>query len=47
MAVETSVSAAGDGEEGKLKEGGKESMENKKIEGKKKDKNRLWGDGNN
>lgn len=41
--------AARDGEEEKLKEGGKESMENeyKKIEGIKKDNSRLWGDGNN
>lgn len=49
MAVETSISAARDGEEAKLKEGGKEFMENeyKKIEERKKDKNRVWGDGNN
>lgn len=49
VAVETSISAARDGEEAKLKEGGKEFMENeyKKIEERKKDKNRVWGDGNN
>lgn len=43
LAVETSMSAARDGEEAKLKEGGKESMENefKKIEGEKRDKNRV------
>lgn len=37
------MSAARDGGEAKLKEGGKESMENefKKIEGKKRDKNRV------
>lgn len=38
-----------DGEGAKLKERGKESMENeyKKIEGKKKGKNRVWGDDKN
>lgn len=49
LAVGTSVSAARDGEGAKLNERGKESMENeyKKIEGKKKGKNRVWGDDKN
>lgn len=47
--VELSLGAARDGPEAKLKEGGKEPMENEynKVEGKKKGKNRVWGDAKN
>ena len=47
--VEPSLGAASDGAEAKLKEGVKEPVENgcKKVEGKKKGKNRVWGDATN
>lgn len=47
--VELSLGAARDGPEAKLKEGGKEPMENEynKVEGKKKGKNKVWGDAKN